>query len=171
MFVSLSSSLIQILLSDLQGLNPESCVWRTVSSHSSHHPQEVHLAQFSLYVHKSCLKSDSCHFICQPASKLYQPEVVQCWLSVCYAGPASNPHCINVSCLLGGATRAEKILPIPREIMNFQIWDLVIPSVNAYHQTQHSNLIMVWLRSSVADGGPTLKQHSGNVSCLSGANR
>ena len=34
--------------SDLQGLNFESCVWRAVSSHSSHHPQEVLLAQFSL---------------------------------------------------------------------------------------------------------------------------
>ena len=39
--------------SDLQGLNFESCVWRTVLSHSSHHPHEVLLAQFSLYVHKS----------------------------------------------------------------------------------------------------------------------
>ena len=38
--------------SDRQGSNFESCVWRTVSSHSSHHPQEVLLAQFSLYVHK-----------------------------------------------------------------------------------------------------------------------
>ena len=27
--------------SDRQGSNFESCVWRTVSSHSSHHPQEV----------------------------------------------------------------------------------------------------------------------------------
>ena len=31
-------------------------------SQSSHHPQEVHLAQFSLYVHKSGLKPDSFHF-------------------------------------------------------------------------------------------------------------
>ena len=38
--------------SDLQGSNFESCVWRTVSSHSSHHPQEVILAQLSLYVHR-----------------------------------------------------------------------------------------------------------------------
>ena len=38
--------------SDRQGSNFESCVWRTVSSHSSHHPDEVLLAQFSLYVHK-----------------------------------------------------------------------------------------------------------------------
>ena len=34
--------------SDCQGSNFESCVWRTVSSQSSHHPQEVLLAQFSL---------------------------------------------------------------------------------------------------------------------------
>ena len=34
--------------SDRQGSNFESCVWRTVSSQSSHHPQEVLLAQFSL---------------------------------------------------------------------------------------------------------------------------
>ena len=45
--------------SDRQGSNFESCVWRTVSSHSSHHPQEVLLAQFSLYVHKGSLKPDS----------------------------------------------------------------------------------------------------------------
>ena len=36
--------------SDLQSLNFASCVWRAVSSHSSHHPQEVLLAQFSLHV-------------------------------------------------------------------------------------------------------------------------
>ena len=49
--------------SDCQGSNFESCVWRTVSSQSSHHPQEVLLAQFSLYVHKGGLKPDSFHFI------------------------------------------------------------------------------------------------------------
>ena len=48
--------------SDRQGLNFESCVWRTVSSQSSHHPREVLLAQFSLYVHKGGLKPDSFHF-------------------------------------------------------------------------------------------------------------
>ena len=47
--------------SDRQGSNVESCVWRTVSSHLSHHPQEV-LAQFSLYVHKGGLMPDSFHF-------------------------------------------------------------------------------------------------------------
>ena len=48
--------------SDRQGSNFESCVWRTVSSQSSHHPQEVLLAQFSLYVHKGGLKPESFHF-------------------------------------------------------------------------------------------------------------
>ena len=48
--------------SDRQSSNFESCVWRTVSSQSSHHPHEVLLAQFSLYVHKGGLKPDSFHF-------------------------------------------------------------------------------------------------------------
>ena len=48
--------------SDHQGSNFKSCVWRTVSSQSSHHPQEVLLAQFSLYVHKGGLKPDSFYF-------------------------------------------------------------------------------------------------------------
>ena len=47
--------------SNLQGLNFESCVSREVSSHSSHHPHEFLLAQFSLYVHKSGLKPDLFH--------------------------------------------------------------------------------------------------------------
>ena len=49
--------------SDRQSSNFESCVWRTVSSPSSHHPQEVILAQFSIYVHKGGLKPDSLHFL------------------------------------------------------------------------------------------------------------
>ena len=49
--------------SDRQGSNFEFCVWRTVSSQSSHQPQEVLLAQFSLYVHKGGLKPDSFHFL------------------------------------------------------------------------------------------------------------
>ena len=48
--------------SDRQGSNFEFCVWRTVSSQSSHNPQEVLLAQFSLYVHKCGLKPDLFHF-------------------------------------------------------------------------------------------------------------
>ena len=51
---------------DRQGSNFESCVWRTVSSQSSHHPQDVLLAQFSLYVHKGGLKPDSFHCFVNP---------------------------------------------------------------------------------------------------------
>ena len=47
--------------SNRQVSNFESCVCRTVSSHSSYHPQEVLLAQFSLYVLKGGLKPDSFH--------------------------------------------------------------------------------------------------------------
>ena len=47
--------------SDRPGLNFESCVLMTVSSHSSYHPQEVLLVQFSLYVHKGGLKLDLFH--------------------------------------------------------------------------------------------------------------
>ena len=49
--------------SDRQGANFESCVWRAVSSQSSYHPQEVLLAQFSLYVHKGGQKPDSFHLM------------------------------------------------------------------------------------------------------------
>ena len=44
--------------SDRQSSNFKSCVWKTVPSHSSHHPQEVLLAQFSLFVHKGGFKPD-----------------------------------------------------------------------------------------------------------------
>ena len=49
--------------SDRQGTNFKSCVWRTVSTQSYHHSQEVLLAQFSQYVHKGGLKPDSFHFL------------------------------------------------------------------------------------------------------------
>ena len=62
--------------SDRQGSNFEFCVWRTVSSQSSHHPQEVLLAQFSLYVHKGGLKPDSFHF--QVMSKMANSTTIDC---------------------------------------------------------------------------------------------
>ena len=80
--------------SDRQGSNFESCVWRTVSSQSSHHPQEVLLAQFSLYVHKGGLKTDSFYFtwwswirnkMCPPSK---HKTLNQCWFHV---GPTSYP--------------------------------------------------------------------------------
>ena len=46
-----------------QDPNFESCDWRAVSFHSSHHPQEFLLAQFSLYVHKGNLKPHFFHFL------------------------------------------------------------------------------------------------------------
>ena len=55
----------------IQGSNLESCVWRAVSCHSYHHPQEVLLAQFSLFVHNSGLKPHSFSFF-QLTSTLYQ---------------------------------------------------------------------------------------------------
>ena len=58
---SLCDREIAFSASDRQSSNFESCVWRTVSSQSSRHPQEVLLAQFSLYVHKGGLKPDSFH--------------------------------------------------------------------------------------------------------------
>ena len=48
--------------SDRHDPNFEFCVWRTVSYHSSHHPQEALLAEFSLYVHKGGLKPHSFYF-------------------------------------------------------------------------------------------------------------
>ena len=57
---------------DRQGSNFESCVWRTVSSQSFHHPQEVLLAQFSLYVHKGGLKPDSFHFTTKKNTKKHK---------------------------------------------------------------------------------------------------
>ena len=61
--------------SDRQGSNFKSFVWRTVSSQSSHHPQEVLLAQFSLYVHKGGLKPDSFHLDVHKLSPLEKTEL------------------------------------------------------------------------------------------------
>ena len=49
---SLSDREVACSASDRRGSNFESCVWGAVSPHSSHHPQEVLMSQFSLYVHK-----------------------------------------------------------------------------------------------------------------------
>ena len=85
--------------SDRQSSNFESCVWRTVSSQSSHHPQEVLLAQFSLYVHKGGLKPDSFHFFL-PTLTHYLISV--CWklirLGDCSSKLSSNPG--RFGCLL-----------------------------------------------------------------------
>ena len=99
--------------SDRQGSNFESCVWRTVSSQSSHHPQEVLLAQFSLYVHKGGLKPDSFHFPALPfqdvsargpssqQTRYIEPLLGQYWPAVYDVGPTLAQHWFNGSCLLG----------------------------------------------------------------------
>ena len=83
--------------SDRQGSNFESCVWRTVSSHSSHHPQEVLLAQFSLYVHKGGLKPDSFHFT------RYRPTYCGRDSLIYTSITTSAQHWVHVSCLLGSS--------------------------------------------------------------------
>ena len=60
--------------SDRQVSNFESCVWRAVSSNSSHHPQEFLLARFRLCVHKACLKPHSFHFFSH--GHVYQIKLV-----------------------------------------------------------------------------------------------
>ena len=71
---------------------------------SSHHPQEVLLAQFSLYVHKSCLKPDSFIFLSNPSKQ----DTFTQWRfnvgrrrSLADDGPTLIRHRVNVSCLLG----------------------------------------------------------------------
>ena len=69
--------------SDRQGSNFELCLWRAASSHSSHNSQEVLLAQFSLYVHKGCLKPYSFHFISHGAFQASQYFLdAQIWASL-----------------------------------------------------------------------------------------
>ena len=90
--------------SDRQGSNFESCVLRTVSSHSSHHPQEVLLAQFSLYVHKGGLKPDLFHY--QAMQCITHPNwcltkyLIIVGFSVIDSGPALKQHWVDVFCLL-----------------------------------------------------------------------
>ena len=71
---------VACLGSDLQGSNFESCVWRTVSSESSHHPQEVLLVQFSLYVHKGGLKPDSFHYYSSEGGHLLNTVISLPWI-------------------------------------------------------------------------------------------
>ena len=56
-FFPAHSNRFNIVGSLRHGSNFESFVWRAVSSHSSHHPEEALLAQFSLYAHKGGLSA------------------------------------------------------------------------------------------------------------------
>ena len=77
-----------------QGSNFEFCVWRAVSSQSSHHPQEVLLAQFSLYVHKGGLKPDSFHFPV-PLRRTNSTPATEYWTL-----PTASMHCSYFVCQL-----------------------------------------------------------------------
>ena len=85
--------------SDRQGSNFESCVWRTVSSQSSHHPQEALLAQFSLYVHKGGLKPDSFHFIFLPQQCIHIHPVFHRKIS-----PETQTSCLFEGLMSGSHT-------------------------------------------------------------------
>ena len=50
---------VECSASDRHGSNFKICVWRVITYHSSHHPQEVLVALFSLYLHKGGLKPHS----------------------------------------------------------------------------------------------------------------
>ena len=78
---------------DRQGSNFESRVWRTVSTHSPHQPQEVLLAQFSLCVHKGGLKPDSFGY---PSKNLKKNRRLVTrkpreWECVCHCKPLIKP--------------------------------------------------------------------------------
>ena len=89
--------------SDRQGSNFESCVWRTVSSQSSRHPQEVLLAQFSLYVHKGGLKPDSFH-LPRPHN-----DHTGCYTSITFLTRSQHDHCV-VNALV---VRSTVVLVVP----------------------------------------------------------
>ena len=76
--------------SDRQGSDFKFCVWRTVSSQSSHHPQEVLLAQFSLYVHKGSLKPDSFHFSVRESWSTSEARVQRRQIVMSKGGPRAE---------------------------------------------------------------------------------
>ena len=146
-------------VSDLQGSNFKSCVWRTVSSHSSHHPQEVLLAQFSLYVHKSGLKPDSFNWL-----RYIDPMWVHYWASVADGGPILNQHLVNVPCCLRYMqclftlikTIAHKY---PHRLFylswHFAIWQIALARLIA----NHHQYIMSWQTRHLFQCSKSLTQH------------
>ena len=87
--------------SDLQGLYFESCVWRAVSFNSSHHPQEVILVQFGLYVQKDGLKPDLFCFISNGALGQGRIKWEKLYYSNWLAYPPANEFIVNLIMLKG----------------------------------------------------------------------
>ena len=119
--------------SDRQGSNFESCVWREVSSHSSQHPQEVLLAQFSLFVHKGGLKPLSFHFFhfwhrfCKKVSSFFSlRKLIQTSASVSSNGDVPDgahgsaviPDSGLDGCYRGCAHAVLKVVQIPAVLPN-----------------------------------------------------
>ena len=89
------------------GLNFKSCVWRAVSSHSSHHPQDIGLVHFSLWLNKSGLRPYSFYLIvtslfhlamytlldslCDAESTEIPSDVIWC----CHADPVETLSILN----------------------------------------------------------------------------
>ena len=109
--------------SDRQGSNFESCVWRTVSSQSSHHPQEVLLAQFSLYVHKGGLKPDSFHFFVH-SSDIICPVLGKCRLSIYVIGAILCKYYANTD---RSSQQTREIEPIVILVHSLQRCPNIIP--------------------------------------------
>ena len=122
--------------SDRQGSNFESCVWRTVSSQSSHHPQEVLLAHFSLYVHKGGLKPDSFHFYIllellrdhgwltrtRISRHLQRDMVAQWWACICNVGPQLNQCRLNVTIKKSHLQREQTARPWGKTHIFWLVW-------------------------------------------------
>ena len=96
-------------VSDRQGSNFESCVWRAVSLHSSHHPQEVLLAQFILSwsVYADMLSAlriipDITQAIFEGfyVSSLFSTNsmLLLSWASIADGGSILKQHLANISC-------------------------------------------------------------------------
>ena len=107
--------------SDRQGSNFESCVWRTVSSQSSHHPQEVLLAQFSLYVHKGGLKPDSFHYPLGPAGKWTSKEAQKIPITILWCF-----YMFIFNWCLFFNSRDHMCLYMKSRVYTSQIWSVII---------------------------------------------
>ena len=145
----------------------ESCVWRAESFHSSNHPQEVLLAQFHLYVHKSGLNHDSFHFtiITNFTNSLLIIDVI-CIESKIYL----NQTCASCSSLitfcimhslfsLVNIVNTHELVCLTLWPPNYSIWiftHLKLCLADAIHNFKWVKIIQIWqnvgqLFSNIAD--------------------